>query len=289
MHVWLIDRNRALSHVAEQTRLVMESSFRVRPRAVFYSDWAIPCASEPEQCSGIYEFGLSHENGIEEVARELVRDTYNPVISCAALEALHHHNRKSVIHWLRRELEPFVRYSLTGQESVMSWHRSVVAKWRLFESRFDIELGWIKLDAGVSDGSSSPFSLEGLVYYCIQSAVALSTQFGCSSCRGESSEPCSSNMVASWEESFPWTRKNTVYGFPDYGALSEEQMAAWFLAVSFATFGLLGRVFSDPTVEGYAHLLLQRWHLEMERILMGFVGGGEEPPTYPGGDHDMEI
>lgn len=229
----------------------------------------------------MHECDTIHEGAPEEVAAELVWDTYGPIITCAALEELLRCRRRSVVDWLKEELEPLVRQS-TGQESVLARNQSVVAMWRRFEARFDVELGWIQLDASASDGSPFPFSLEGLGYCCVQLTMMLSGTFGCFACRGEHSGPCSSGLLAHLRNSLPWTQGNALYAFPDQNLFSEEQRAAWSLGVSFVSFGLLGRALSSSTVESHAHTLLQQWQWEIRGILAGLGQGAEAPPPYPG-------
>lgn len=224
------------------------------------------------------DFDSSQEDTVDGLAQRLVCGSYCPIVTCAALKALLRSDENRVSHWLKTELEPLIQQDV-GSESVIDWNRSVVAKWRLFEQRFNVSLAWVGFDASVEDGvtASYMFSLEALGSYCMRSAAFYSRALGCASCRGEKSKPCSSRLVGHLTDFFPWLRGARDCVFPDFSVFSKEQMAAWSLAVGFVQFGLLGRALGSESIMNYSDNLLQRWQPELERILLGWEEHGVVP------------
>lgn len=248
------------------------SSVRVTPATVIYSDWAVPTSFEQSEYPEDGESAFDSDYGglmADEVAPELLDGAYSPIITCAALQGLYSH-RHAVVRWLKRELEPLVRHPAGGHESVLAWNLRVVARWRLLETAFGVELGWTHHDASAAPVRGTPYSFTPTVLGCyyLQSAAVLSELFGCPSCEGGGVSVCSSNLTVHLTRSMPWMQRyDTGSAFPDCSSFSEEQMAAWSLAVSFVGFGLLGRALSSETVEQWAHALLRRWTPEVQRIL----------------------
>ncbi|KJZ68953.1 hypothetical protein HIM_11650 [Hirsutella minnesotensis 3608] len=237
------------------------------------------------------ELNSSQEDAVR-VARRIVCGSYCPVISCAALKTLYRQDRREVVDWLKSEWKPLLS-SAIRQQFVVEWNQCVIAKWRLFESTFRVGLAWTGFDANASGGgeggASYMFSLGALVSYYWQSAAFYSRSSGCSSCRGKKSRACSSDLVLHLNGSFPLTRSADECPFPDFSQFSEEQMAAWSLAVGFIGLTVVGRALGSHSVECYGQTLIAQWHLELEMILLGIRQassekgtGGDAPPSYPG-------
>ncbi|KAM4060313.1 hypothetical protein HRG_014230 [Hirsutella rhossiliensis] len=253
---------------------------------------ALASDSPPEAEAEPVHLDSSREDVAQHLARRLVCGSYS-------LKALYPHDRKMVVDWLKSEWKPLLNLPV-GEESIVEWNRSAVAKWRLFESTFRVALAWTGFDAGgpdteVRSGASHLFSLEALVAHYRQSAAFHSRSSGCSSCRGKNSEACSSDLAAYLKLSFASTPSASGGEVPDFGSLSREQMAAWSLATSFLSLALLGRALDSSCIDSCGHALLLRWQPTVEWIFAGWEDQGlapdvepdDAPPPYPGSAADF--
>lgn len=182
--------------------------------------------------------------------RELVYNSFCPIVSCATLSALRH-RKTEVSTWLSRELGSHLgRPSFVDCEALERWNIVLVGKIRLLECQFATMFSWKGNSRDVTWTVARPYDYDpaALADYYASSSVFHSRRIGCGNCKQGQLHDCLKEMHMCLEMFLPWS-DTRHFSHPDFGSTSPSQLKAWSFTVSLISLAVVGFfVNSYPTV-----------------------------------------
>lgn len=205
-----------------------------------------------------------------ELSAVLAQDErYCPIIECGFAKKVYVGRLMlPAAAWLEAEWAPLLLI-LPSAFPLATWHRMVVARWRLFEANFGVPLAWHGFEPPVARGPPQrlPFRRHELGAYYVAAYKYYSTGNECTACRAVEWGPCTAFNRGELRGPYPQGICATGTEFPNTRLFTEEQMMSWSLAVGFISLVVMGKILGDSRVADVGYDLLARWEAELTRRL----------------------
>lgn len=229
------------------------------------------------------------EEAVDDVATERLDGVYCPAMPCSAAETLRD-RRAELVSWLTARLAVLAS-STIDLNSIVDCHRSLVATCSEVESRANVSFSWFYPKQRVREGPVVSFEYvrKAVGVYAESLSLYSSTKSPCRRCIEHRGGACEF-LLEDLASYFPDIEGlGCTFELPDLHSFTEEQMAAWSIAVMCVTLGLLGHVLDCPDISRRCQRHLETWEPILIDVLFNGRGRvmnyGEEravtpPPAY---------